>query len=74
MNRASLYQILQLLAALTIATMPALIASGNRSHALTTAARSESSGSRRVAFSVAVCGLSQAAPVSSLRKDSVECS
>jgi len=43
-------------AALTIATMPALRASGNRSQASMTAAKSESSGSRRVAFWVAVRG------------------
>ena len=61
-------------AALTIARMPARIASGSRSHASMTAARSESSSSRRVAFCVAVGGRAGPRSFASVRDDRTECS
>jgi hypothetical protein len=54
--------------------MPARIASGNRSHASMTAARSASSGSRRVAFWVAVGRRFGPLSVALIRDDRVECS
>jgi hypothetical protein len=58
---------------LVTATMPARIASGNRSHASTTAARSASSGSTWVAFWIALGRRSESLSVASGRDDGIEC-
>jgi hypothetical protein len=60
-------------AALTIARMPALIASGSFGHASTTAAKAGSPGRRAVAISVAVGVRLSPRSFASMRDDGVDC-